>query len=260
MSFVLLEVCVDTPANLQAAVANGAGRVELCAALDGGGLTPSAGFMRLAASAGVPVHALVRPRGGDFAYDDAELRVTEADIEAARSAGLAGVVLGASRADGTLDTAALRRLLHAAEGLSVTLHRCFDLVPDKLAALEEAIALGFHRVLSSGGAPTAPEGADTLAALVQAARGRIAVMPGGGVDPANAPGLLARTGARDLHGSCRAPAAPVPSRLAALGFTPERAVDPAAVRALSRLTATETALPEFQKPAAPLAPRLNRPC
>ena len=232
---VLLEVCVDTPANLHAAVANGAGRIELCAALDGGGLTPSAGFMRLASGAGVPVCALVRPRGGGFAYGDAELRVMAADIAAAREAGLAGVVLGASRVDGTLDSDALRRLLHAAAGLSITLHRCVDLAPDPLSALEEAVALGFDRVLSSGGAPTASQGAGVLAAMVRAAAGRIVVMPGGGITPANAPGLLAHTGAQELHASCRAPAPPTAPDLAALGFTRDRPVDPAAVRALSGL-------------------------
>ena len=234
---VLLEVCVDTPANLHAAVAAGAGRIELCAALEGGGLTPSAGFMRLAAGAGVPVHALIRPRGGGFGYTAAELDVMAADIAAARGAGLAGIAVGASRADGTLDTDALRRLLRAAEGLSLTLHRAFDLAPDKAAALEDAVALGFARVLTSGGARSAPEGAAMLAALVRQARGRVVVLPGAGITPANAPALLAATGAAELHASCRSPAPASAPGLHALGFTPDRPVDPGAVRALSMLAA-----------------------
>ena len=238
MPRIRLEVCVDTPDNLLLAASGGADRIELCAALNTGGLTPSAGFMRLAATLPMPVHALIRPRGGGFVFSEPELALMEADIAAARAAGLAGVVIGATHTDGTLHTTALRRLLAAAGPLSTTLHRAFDLAPDQQAALETAIDLGFARVLTSGAAPSAPGGAPVLAALIRQAGSRIVILPGGGITPANAPALLAATGATELHASCRSPT-PAPSHLAALGFHPDPALDPAALHALANLHAPE---------------------
>ncbi|MGL6211569.1 MAG: copper homeostasis protein CutC, partial [Paracoccaceae bacterium] len=127
---MILEVCVDTVAGLEAAVAGGADRIELCTGLALGGLTPSAGLMRHAAGCGVPVMAMIRPRAGDCVWSEAELLAMEADIAAAQAAGLAGAVLGASMPDGCLDRVALARLVQAAQGMDLTLHRCFDLVPD----------------------------------------------------------------------------------------------------------------------------------
>lgn len=245
---MLLEVCVETPDGLRVAVAHGAGRIELCAALDGGGLTPSAGFMRLAAACGVPVMALIRPRGGTFVYGAAELEVMEADIAAARAAGLAGIAVGASRLDGTLDTGALARLLRGAAGLSCTLHRAFDLAPDPAGALEAAIGLGFHRVLTSGGAWTGAAGAPVIAALVRQAAGRIVILPGGGITPGNAPGLVAATGVIEIHSSCRGPA---PIGPAPFGFVPDRPVEPAWVRALAGLAPYSIGMPPVTGISAP---------
>jgi copper homeostasis protein len=259
----VLEVCVDSAEGLAAAVAGGADRIELCQALALGGLTPSAGFMARAAACGLPVMAMIRPRAGDFVWSEADLAVMEADIAAARAAGLAGVVLGASLPDGRLDVAALQRLIAAANGgtkrrflarnragafegsapefskipvaaLDLTLHRCFDLVPDPAAALEEAVALGFRRILTSGGAATAVEGARAIAALVARAAGRIAIMPGAGVSAENAAALIA-LGVGELHGSCSA-AVPVAGRGVAgvFGVGVVRQTDVAAVRALAR--------------------------
>jgi copper homeostasis protein len=253
-----LEVCVDTSAGLAAAVAGGADRIELCAALALGGLTPSAGFMAEAARCGVPVMAMIRPRAGDFVWSEAELLVMEADIAAARTAGLAGVVLGASRPDGRLDGVALARLVRAASGggrflernrtgafegsgpefskipapLDLTLHRCFDLAPDMGAALEEAVGLGFRRILTSGGARTAAEGVARIGALVARAAGRIAIMAGAGVTAETAPVLLAQ-GVRELHGSC-AECVAVSGKGPEMGFGPrmERRTSAARVRAL----------------------------
>lgn len=213
-----LEVCVDTPAGLAAAVEGGADRVELCAALSLGGLTPSAGFMTEAAGCGLPVMAMIRPRAGDFVWSEAELRVMEGDIAQARSLGLAGVVLGASLPDGRLDRVALARLIAAAGGLDLTLHRCFDLVPDMVVALEEAVLLGFGRILTSGGERTAVAGARRISELVLQAAGRIAVMAGSGVTAEIAPMLLDQ-GVRELHGSC-AEDIPVAGPAVALGFGP----------------------------------------
>lgn len=227
-----LEVCVDTSAGLAAAVAGGADRIELCSALALGGLTPSTGFMAEAAGCGVPVMAMIRPRAGDFVWSEAEMAVMEADIAAARSAGLAGVVLGASRPDGWLDVVALAYLAAAARGMDLTLHRCFDLVPDMGAALEEAVGLGFRRILTSGGARTAVEGAARIGVLVTQAAGRIAIMPGSGVTADTAPVLLAQ-GVRELHGSC-AESVAVSGKGPEMGFGPrlERRTSAARVRAL----------------------------
>lgn len=231
---MILEVCVDTVAGLQEAVRGGADRIELCAALALGGLTPSAGVMAEAAGCGVPVMAMIRPRSGHFVWSPAEMAVIEADIALARRAGLAGVVLGASLPDGRLDRAALARMVRAAQGMDLTLHRCIDLVPDMGAALEDAVALGFRRVLTSGGATTAEAGAGRIAALVSQAAGRIVIMPGAGVAAGNAARLLA-LGSDELHASCS-----VPERIdgpgVALGFGPavERRTDADTVRALKR--------------------------
>lgn len=208
----MIEVCVDTLAGLEAAVAGGAGRIELCAALDLGGLTPSAGVMRASAGCGLPVLAMMRPRAGGFVWSAAEQAAICDDIAAARVAGLAGVVLGASLPDGRLDRAALARMTGAASGLHMTLHRCFDLVPDPAAALETAIELGFHRVLTSGGALRAVDGLAQLRALQAQAAGRITILPGSGISAANAQ-LFA--GFPELHASCSAAGQGVPGQGAA---------------------------------------------
>lgn len=204
----LLEVCVEDAAGLAVAIEGGAGRIELCAALALDGLTPSAGLLALARDCPVPVHVLIRPRAGDFRYGEAEARQMEAEIAAVRAAGLAGVVLGACGADGGLDHALLARLVRAADGLSQTLHRAFDTVPDQFAALEAAIGLGFARILTSGAAADAAAGAARIAALHRAAAGRIGLLPGGGLRPANLAPLLAQPGLREFHASCSRPGAP----------------------------------------------------
>lgn len=197
----LLEVCVDDPQGLSAAVSGGADRIELCSALALGGLTPSPGLIAAAAELAVPVFAMIRPRPGGFVYSHEELAVAKADIAAVRNAGLAGIVLGVTHPDGRLDRDAIAGLRDAAGDLPMVLHRAFDLSPDLLEGLETAIELGFCRILTSGGAPSAIEGAENIARLAGQARGRITILAGGGVDAGNAARLL-RAGADELHGSC----------------------------------------------------------
>ena len=201
-----LEVCVDTPAGLAAAVAGGADRIELCAALSLHGLTPAPGLMAQAARMDCPVYAMIRSRQGDFVYGPADLDAMRRDIDAARDFGLAGVAVGANRSSGELDLDALSALRAHAEGLGVTLHRAFDLVTDLGAALEAAVELGFERILTSGGQRTAPAGAEQLTALVSQAAGRISIMAGSGLNADNVADLIARTGVREVHGSCGGPA------------------------------------------------------
>ncbi len=152
---VLLEVCVDSPKGLAAAIEGGANRIELCSALELGGLTPVAGLMKAAAAAPIPVYAMIRPHAGPFIFDAADEAAMMADIDAVRAFGLEGVVIGANRPDGTLDMPLIRRLKAHAAGLGSTLHRAFDLVPDADAALEQAVELGFERILTSGCTPKA---------------------------------------------------------------------------------------------------------
>jgi copper homeostasis protein len=229
---MIIEVCVDTPEGLAAALDGGADRIELCAALGLGGLTPSAGFMRLAASAPVPVHAMIRHRAGGVVYGAEDLAVMQADIIVARDCGLAGVVVGANMPDGRLDGAALADLIGAANGLSLTLHRAFDLVPDWAEALETAVTLGFHRILTSGGAPTAVAGIDRLVAVQRQAAGRIIILPGAGITAATV-AALAPMQPEEVHSSCSV-ARVVSGRSVDLGFGPgvERVTDAVRVRAL----------------------------
>jgi copper homeostasis protein len=201
----MLEVCVDTIEGAFAAVKGGAGRIELCAALSEGGLTPSAGLMRAAAALPVPCYAMIRPRSGLFAFSDAEAQIMLTDIAAGRAAGLAGVVLGAQGPDGALDLALLQRLVAAAGPLGKTLHRVIDVVPDPLAAVAQAIGLGFERVLTSGAEPFAPDGVALIRQMVEVSRGRISVMPGCGLDPGNVAAVMHATGATEAHAGCRVP-------------------------------------------------------
>ncbi|NHO33172.1 copper homeostasis protein CutC [Acetobacter fallax] len=234
-----LEVCVESLSSLRAAADGGADRIELCSALALGGLTPSPGLLALAACQSTPVFVMIRPRAGDFVFSSDEEDTMHQDINAVAGHALAGVVLGASKPDGSLDTACLRRLLdHArARGLHhATLHRAFDLTPDPEAALEEAIALGFERILTSGGAATAEAGASTLRTLCEKSRGRIAIMAGSGVTAANAVSLLTETGVNELHASCRTTTPPhtAPSpRMRDFGFgTHHAGTSESVVRAL----------------------------
>lgn len=198
----VLEICVDNAEGLFAAIEGGADRIELCSALSVGGLTPSYGFMELAGRQAVPVLAMIRPRGGNFIFSTEEVELMKADIDAARAAGLAGVVLGATTLDSRLDRESLNLLCRHADGLDLTLHRAFDVVEDQIDALETAIDLGFSRILTSGGMPTALQGKQILSMLVAQAAGRVTIMPGSGVRPANAAELLADLSVSEIHASC----------------------------------------------------------
>jgi copper homeostasis protein len=232
MTRITLEICVDDAAGIAAAAQGGADRIELCAALALGGLTPSAGLMALAAEGPLPAMAMIRPRAGDFVVTRDERRAMRAEIAAVRAAGLAGVVIGASLPDGRLDGDTLEELVAEAAGLDITLHRAVDLAPDVAEAMALCARLGIGRVLSSGGALTAAAGIDRLAAM--AGQG-VSVMPGGGVNAGNAALFAGRLPLREIHASASAPlAAAADPRVMQFGFQPPgaRGTDAAAVRAL----------------------------
>lgn len=227
-----LEVCVDTASGIVACQAD-ADRIELCSALGAGGLTPSPGLITQARKSGVPVHVMIRPRAGDFDFDAADLAVCEADIHHVKAAGLAGVVLGVARGGG-LDDAALTRLIAAAGGqLDCTLHRVIDTLDDPVAAVEHAIALGFRRILTSGGEAAAIDGVARLRTMNAAANGRIEVMAGSGVTPQRVAPIASATGIRSFHGSCRG-AVPQAAGAQRLGFASATrpTTDPLAVKAM----------------------------
>jgi copper homeostasis protein len=199
-SSIIVEACVDSVASAIAAERGGAHRVELCDALFDGGTTPSAGMIAACCAAvAIPVFVMVRPRGGGFVYSDAERDVMQRDVAIARELGAGGVVIGGLRADGTVDVALVGSLLAAAKDLAVTFHRAFDLTPDLAHSLELLADAGVSRVLTSGGAATAPEGAPVLGALVRQAGSRLVVMAGGGVREENVGNLVTTCGVREVH-------------------------------------------------------------
>ena len=192
------EVCVESARGARAAAQGGADRIELCAALEIGGITPSAGMLEAVVDI-IPTHVLIRPRGGDFCYDKYEIRVMAKDIEHAIDRGAESVAVGALTDDGDIDLPAMVRLLGAAADLPVTFHRAFDSVRDPLAALDDLMELGVDRLLTSGGRPTVTEGAEAIAEFVRRCGDELTVMPGGGITPENAAALVLSTGTREIH-------------------------------------------------------------
>ncbi len=197
---VLVEACVDSVESARAAEAGGAGRVELSENLYEGGTTPSPGLIALTRErVKIPIHILVRPRGGDFIYDDDEVRVMLGDIAFAKAVGVDGVVLGALFPDGSVDDRSTRVLVEAARPLSVTFHRAFDLVRDPFEALDTLMALGVDRVLTSGGAATAADGLETLAALAWRSEGRCTITAAGGITEHNVGRVVLEAGVNEVH-------------------------------------------------------------
>jgi copper homeostasis protein len=195
----LFEICVDSVDAALAAQEGGGDRVELCADLLEGGTTPSAGTVQLTLEAlRIPVNVIIRPRGGDFCYSDAEFEVMRRDVEMAKSWGANGVVIGVLDPNGTVDVDRTQALVEAARPLSVTFHRAFDVTRNPFEALETLIGLGVDRVLTTGQESSALEGLELIAELVRQAGGRIIIMPGG-INERTASRIVAGSGAREFH-------------------------------------------------------------
>lgn len=198
----VLEICVESVEHAVAAERGGAHRVELCSDLPSGGITPSAGLMQTARRyVRVPIHVLIRPRAGDFCYSDRELEIMRNDILAAKQFGMDGVVLGILHESTRVDVARTKALVEFAHPLPVTFHRAFDASENLEASLEEVIQTGASRILTSGGQPRATDGLSTLTRLVQAARGRILLMPCGNINSENVVRIVQVTSAREIHTS-----------------------------------------------------------
>lgn len=208
---ILLEACVETPAGALAAEAGGAGRIELCASLEVGGLTPPRALVEeCVRRLSIPVFVLARPIPGPFVISPKELARLLKDIRQAADQGAAGVVAGALTAAGAVDERALEAILAAAGPLPVTFHRAFDAAADQSSAVEVLARCGVGRVLTSGGAATAAQGAGRIKALVERAAGRIGILAGGSIRAHNAAALVRATGVTEIHS--RTPEDPVAVR------------------------------------------------
>jgi copper homeostasis protein len=196
----LLEISVESVKAAMAAERGGADRVELCGHLSVGGITPGVRFLRTARNqVHIPVFAMIRPRRGDFVYSDSEFATMKDDIDTAKRLGLNGVVLGILKQDRQVDVQRTRELVELARPLPVTFHRAFDESADLRQALEDVMRSGAKRILTSGGARSAPEGSAVLAELIEAAGERIVIIPGAGISAANIAEVARRTKAREFH-------------------------------------------------------------
>lgn len=197
-----IEVCIDNLESLHLAIEGGANRIELCSSLALGGLTPSFGMMKQAAKLStVPVYAMIRPRQGDFLYDDDDVESMLYDIDAAAEAGLQGIVFGILTAEGNIDIRKCARIVNHAKlnGLGVTFHRAIDQCHDHRQALENIIELGCERVLTSGLASNALAGVDVIAEMVQVADGRLSIMAGAGVSSDNVEAIVTQARVKEVH-------------------------------------------------------------
>lgn len=199
-----LEICVDSIQSATDAEEAGADRVELCGNLLEGGTTPGPGTIQLVREKlKIGLHVIIRPRGGDFLYDDQEYDIMKREIKACLDYGIDGVVIGILKQDGKIDVDRTSALVELAHPMSVTFHRAFDMCSDPFTGLEDVIATGSNRLLTSGQKDKAPEGIDLIRKLVKQAGNRIIIMPGGGLNISNIEALARTTGATEFHLTAR---------------------------------------------------------
>jgi copper homeostasis protein len=197
---VRVEICVGDVESAIAAESGGADRVELCDNLAVGGTTPSAGTIAESCRRlRIPVHVLIRPRAGDFVYSEPEIAVMRHDIQVAKALGAAGVVLGVLTSEAVIDREMTAALIAVARPLHVTFHKAFDQTHEPMGALDNLVTLGVDRVLTSGGRPTALEGIEVLANLVDRAGDKIAIMAGGRLSASNLETVVRQTRVSEIH-------------------------------------------------------------
>lgn len=246
MKDYILECCVDSVESALLAQEGGADRLELCSSLIIGGTTPTLSlYERIRLVSSIRIHALIRPRFGDFLYTKEELALIRSEIARFRQAGAEGVVIGCLTPEGDLDTEAMKPLMEAAEGMSVTLHRAFDMCRDPFAALETAVRLGIDTILTSGQANSCLEGLELLQKLQEQAKGRITLLAGAGINAQAVETLLRQTtltafhmsGKRILESGMRYRNPHVSMGLPSMSEYEIWQTDPEAVRAVRRLLA-----------------------
>jgi copper homeostasis protein len=199
---LVLEICAYNIQSCLIAEMAGATRIELCVGPQQGGVTPSYGLIKYVLEhISIPAFPMIRPRGGDFVYDAAEIGIMKKDILMCRKLGCPGIATGVLLQNGEIDLDAMRRITELAYPMQVTFHKAFDATGDAFRSLEDVMAAGCSRILTSGLRNTAVEGAGILSRLIAQAAGRIVIMPGGGVRSANIAGLAAATGATEFHSS-----------------------------------------------------------
>jgi copper homeostasis protein len=197
---ITCEVCVEGAGSVKAAEEGDAHRVELCAGLVEGGTTPSLGTIAQSLEvASIPIVVLLRPRGGDFCYDDLELEVMTQDVRHVKELGVYGIATGALTPEGEVDVPTMERIMEAAGDLSVTFHRAFDMTKSPFQSLETLVSLGVDRILTSGQERSVPEGIPLIRGLSEAAGDRISIMPGGGIREENIQEIIQRTGVEEVH-------------------------------------------------------------
>lgn len=200
MNNSLIEVCAI---NIQSAIAaqnGGAKRIELCDNLFEGGTTPSHGTLQIVRKLlNIEINAMIRPRGGDFYYNDLEFEIMKRDIEFCKTIGMNGVVFGILLSDGNIDIDRTKQLVEISKPMSVTFHRAFDMTPKPFRSMEEIIELGIDRILTAGQKNKATEGKELIEKLISKANGRIIIMPGSGINEANIVELKKETGATEFH-------------------------------------------------------------
>ncbi|KAK8794875.1 hypothetical protein WA158_001855 [Blastocystis sp. Blastoise] len=204
MTPMFVECCIDRVASGLEAQKGGAQRVELCDNLIDGGTTPSYGMIKnMVKALSIPVNVIIRPRGGDFLFNEDEMQVMISDIEICKELGVDGVVIGCLTKYGTVDKDQTKRLIEVARPMSVTFHRAIDMTVDIYQALEDCIELGIDRILTSGGCNDVYTGRDTLRKMVEQAGDRIVIMGGGGVTEKNVKEIVEYSGIHEVHGTAR---------------------------------------------------------
>lgn len=203
---ILLEVCIDSVESAVAAKAGGADRLEVCSSLAADGTTPSYGLVKLCVEqVQLPVMMMIRPHDGGFVYSDADIEAMLIDIEIGHSLGVQGFVFGMLTDQRNVHVEQCTRLVQAAGWRETTFHRAFDVVPNPLESFQELIAIGFTRLLTSGQKSNAEDGIPLIQQLTELARNRVIVLPGTGVNPANAPKIISSTGVCEIHSTAAAP-------------------------------------------------------
>ena len=200
----LIETATTDFASTEAAVKGGADRIELCSALSEGGLTPSFGLVRLCREKfSLPIFPIVRPRSGDFLYNNDEYDIVIKEIALCKELGCDGIVIGFLKKDGSIDKKRTAQIVELAYPMEVTFHRAFDRCLEPLQAMEEIVETGCQRILTSGQKPTAMEGVELIKELIEKADNRIIIMPGSGVKKENIKSLVVHTGAVEFHSALR---------------------------------------------------------